>query len=413
VGGKLLDCCILEEDGIISRIGIDLRGDEELDLRKRGVVILPGLIDLHVHMRDFELSYKEDFRSGTMAAAAGGFTVVADMPNTLPPVNKPSVLRERERTARKKSFVDYALYYGVPESPRHLTDIVPELAVGVKIFMHREFYSEEKREMVVKTLEFVREKGMLAVVHAEKPGFERRTKLGLERAPEAEAEAIKEIAELSERTGFRLHITHISSALGAGVFAKAKKRGVSGDTSPHHLLLTKKDAEKIGGIAWVEPPLRDARDRDVLLKMLRRGIIDAVASDHAPHSLEEKLSDPPAPGFPSIEILASLMLTLVRRGGLRLEDFVRACSTRPAEILGLRRMGAIEEGMLANLTAVDLRKKFRIDPSRFISKAKFSPFAGKEVTGAPVVTIVRGKVVMAEGEIVGEEGWGKNVKTIC
>lgn len=410
---KIIDGSILIEDGEIVKIGKNLKGEEKLDFREKGNLILPGLIDMHVHLRDFELSYKEDFETGTMAAAIGGFTVVCDMPNTIPPVNKPSVLKEREKIAGKKSFVDYGLYYGVPEKPRHMNDEVVKLAIGLKIFMHKEFYSEEKQRFVTKILDFASKKGVLVVAHAEKPEPVEYTELGPTRTPEAEAGAIKDISELSKKIGFRLHITHISSLEGATVFSEMKNLlPLSGDTCPHYLLLTKKDAEKIGKIARVEPSLRSARDRKFLLEKLREGIIDCITSDHAPHLLEEKLADPPASGFPSLETTIPLLLTMVEKGMLRLDDFVRACSSGPARILRLKCLGRIKQGMIANLTVVNLKRKWKIDSSDFLSKAKFSPFAGMKVTGIPVATLVRGKLVMLEREIVGEKGWGKNVKTL-
>ncbi|MEM2679518.1 MAG: dihydroorotase family protein [Candidatus Hadarchaeales archaeon] len=409
---KIIDGSILIENGKIARIGKNLEGEEKLDFRRKGNLILPGLIDMHVHLRDFKLDYKEDFETGTMAAAMGGFTVVCDMPNTIPPINKPSVLRKREKIARKKSFVDYGLYYGVPKKLEHLTEEVVDLAIGLKIFMHREFYSQENQELMRKTLDFASRKNMLVVAHAERPEPVRHTEFGPIRLPEAEAGAIEDITELSSKVGFKLHVTHISSTRGAEIFSKKKSLlPLTGDTCPHYLLLTEKDVEKIGKIARVEPSLRSERDRKFLLEKLQKGVIDCVTSDHAPHSLEEKLADPPASGFPSLETTVPLLLTMVKKDMLRLEDFVRTCSSKPARILGLKHLGEIKEGMTANLTVVDLEKEWKIDPSNFISKAKFSPFAGTKVIGVPIATLVRGKLVMFEREIVGRRGWGRNVKT--
>jgi dihydroorotase len=410
LSGRLLDGCILVEDGRIAKIAKELSGEEFRFGRDR--VVLPGLVDMHVHLRDFELSYKEDFETGTMAAAMGGFTAVADMPNTRPPVNRPSVLRKREEVARRKSFVDYALYYGVPEREPDLKDEIGKLAVGVKIFMHREFYGGRK-EMVIKTLKFAARKNLPVICHAENPGFFVRTGMGEVGTPEAEAEAIKDAVRMVGELGFRLHLTHLSSRAGTEVFARLKAKGISADTCPHYLLLTRENLGRLGGLAFVHPSIKEMEDRRALLRMLREGVIDAVTSDHAPHSLDEKMSERPVPGFPGLETTLPLLLTMVNRGLLSMRDIVRACAERPAEILGLRGIGKIEVGAWANFTVVDLRRTWRIDPSEFKSKARFSPFAGRTVKGMPVATIVRGEPVMLEREIVGKKGWGKNVKTLC
>jgi len=409
LAGGVVDGCILVENERIVRIARELKGEE---IRfGRGCVVLPGLVDMHVHLRDSELSYEEDFETGTMAAAMGGFTVVADMPNTRPPVNRPSVLRNRDRVARKKSFVDYALYYGVPEKESDLESEIEKLAIGVKIFMHREFYGG-RREMVIKTLKFAAEEDLPVICHAENPKFFVRTGMGEVGTPEAEAEAIRDAVRMVKELGFRLHLTHLSSRAGAEVFAELKDEGISADTCPHYLLLTRENLRRLGGLAFVHPSIKGREDRRALLRMLREGVIDAVTSDHAPHALDEKMSERPAPGFPGLETTLPLLLTMVNRGLLSMRDIVRACAERPAEILDLRNIGKIEVGAWANFTVVDLRRTWRIDPSEFKSKARFSPFAGRMVKGMPVATIVRGEPVMLEREIVGKKGWGKNVKTL-
>jgi dihydroorotase len=407
------EASVLVEDGRITKIAKEIRqpADQVLDYNKKGHIVLPGLIDIHVHMRDFEQSYKEDFYTGTGAAAMGGFTVVADMPNTEPRTNKPVVLRKRESAARKKALVDYGLYCGVPEEEGYLVDEICDLAVGFKVYMDREFYAGNLPTQ--KVLEFASRKKMLVVVHAENPLFFVESWMGMVGTPEAEVSAIRDIARLAASNGFPLHITHLSSSAGVEEFLRWKKKGrITADTCPHYLLLSEEEAWHQGAVAKVHPPIKTKADAKVLLRRLKDGGIDAVSSDHAPHSLEEKVSFERAPaGFPGLETTLPLLLTMVNRGSLGIEDIVRACAVNPSKILGLNLVGTVERGKMGNLTVVDLNRRAKIDPKSFMSKAKYSPFEGRDVEGMPVATIVRGQPVMLDGEIVAEKGWGRNVKT--
>ena len=397
---------ILIENGRIAKIAKNIReqADEVLDYsEKEGCFILPGFVDIHVHMRDFELAYKEDFYTGTAAAAMGGFTVVVDMPNTKPEVNTPNLLGKRDRLAKSKALVDYGLYYGVPEDAANLTKEIKAPTVGFKVFMQREFYTD-KRRLVEAVFEHASREKMLVVAHAENPEFNVGT--------ESEVSAIRDIATHASHYGFQLHVTHLSSAAGSEESLKWKNSiKITTDTCPHYLLLTQDDAKLLGSVAKVFPPLKRDSDAKILLERLRDGEIDALSSDHAPHSLKEKADPEKAPsGFPGLETTVPLLLTLVNKKLLALEDLVRVCSTSPSIILGLNKIGAIEKGKIGNLTIVDLHQKGKIDPNRFVSKAKYSPFEGREVEGMAVGTIVRGKPVMLKGEIVATKGWGMNVK---
>jgi len=408
----IIDGSVTIENGVITRVGGGSSGcDRVLDFSGEGEVVLPGLIDMHVHMRDFEQSSEEDFTSGTSAAAMGGYTVVVDMPNTKPPVNTLQVLLRRDATARERALVDYGLYYGIPRQAGELGDEIPGLAVGFKLFMHMEFYPEPP-SAVLDSLRFAAEKELPVVVHAENPVFFSDLGMGPAGTPEAEASAISHISVAAEETGFRPHVTHLSSELGLReVIRWRKKVGLTSDTCPCYLLLTRDDVDRVGPVAKVHPPIKESRDREALLASLAGGEIDAISSDHAPHLPCEKRSMKEAsPGFPGLETTLPLMLTLVNRGRIGLKELVRACASAPARILGLKKLGSIEEGKIGNLTVVDLGKKGRIDPGAFLSRAKYSPFDGFLVTGVPVATVVRGKLVMDRGRIVSGPGGGMNVK---
>jgi len=396
----LREGCVRIAGGWIEEVGSELPPEGEvLDFRGKGKVVLPGLIDMHVHLRDFRLSYKEDFRTGTRAAAKGGYTVVADMPNTLPRVNTLSVLRRREALGRRRAVVDFGLYFGVPERGEELRKEIGKRCLGIKVYLPEEMGKETLGE----TLCFAARERLLVVVHAEDPSLFRNGR----RPPQAEAAGIRRMAEWSLREGFRLHITHLSSSAGLEELVRWKRKLVlSADTCPHYLLLTSRHERK--PLARVFPPLRGPGDQTALLRGIREGEIEAVTSDHAPHSLEEKREPDGPGGFPGLETELPLLLTLVRKGRLGLADVVRACSLNPALLLGLPA-GRIERGCIGNLTVVDLEKSFRIDPSEFESKAKYSPFEGMRVTGAASCTIVRGRPVFLEGRVEG--GRGVNVKS--
>jgi len=407
----IIDGCVTIENGVITRVGGGSSGcDSVLEFSGEGEVVLPGLIDMHVHMRDFEQSSEEDFTSGTSAAAMGGYTVVVDMPNTKPPVNTLQALLRRDAAARERAIVDYGLYYGIPRQAGELGDEIQRLAVGFKLFMHMEFYPEPP-PTVLDSLRFAAGRGLPVVVHAEDPMFFRDLGMGPAGTPEAEASAISRISGTAEEIGFRPHVTHLSSELGLREVIRWRKRvGLTSDTCPCYLLLTREDVERIGPVAKVHPPIKESRDREALLASLARGEIDAVSSDHAPHLPCEKRSMKEAsPGFPGLETTLPLMLTLVNRGRMELRDLVRACAEAPARILGLEKLGSVEEGKIGNLTVVDLEKRGRIDPGTFVSRAKYSPFEGFETIGAPVAVVVRGKQIMERGRIVSGPGWCRNV----
>jgi dihydroorotase len=382
------------ENGRIVEISKEEKGENILSFDRPGFVILPGLIDMHVHLRDELLSYKEDFTSGTSAAAAGGFVLVVDMPNTRPPVNSLSRLEERERLASEKALVDYGLYVGVGS-----IEGAEKLSLGLKVFMTSDYYSD-KRSETVRALKYAEQKKMLVIVHAENPKLYQDIGLGMGGTPEAEAEAVKEICAQGLK---RLHVTHLSSRAGLEALKDA-----TCDTCPHYLLL---GGQRLGPFAKVHPSIKGREDSEALLQAIKEGKIHAITSDHAPHLPEEKEDPITSPGgFPGLETTLPLLLTMVNRGILSLEEVVKLCSTNPARILGLRDFGSIEPGKFCSLTVVDLDKEGEIRAEEFRSKSKFSPFEGWKVKGRPVATIVRGKLVMFEGKILGKPGWGRNVK---
>ncbi len=390
-------------DGVITSIRKTLSHGEKVDrdFNRCGHLILPGLIDIHTHMRDFEQSYKEDFLSGSKAAAAGGVTLYFDMPNTLPRNNTLSILKWRDEAADRKSIVDYGLIYGVPES---LDDLFgyEERSIAMKVYP--DDFLKNSLDHMSDVMVYNHAKGIVTIFHAEEP------RAYLEEAQDLNIEVDWSVyvAQYSRQIGVECHITHVTCCKVIDEVREVNPY-VTVDATPHHLILSREDVEYPYG--RVRPPLRSRECVDCLLKDLVYGKVDIVATDHAPHTYEEKMEG--ANGFPGLETLFPILSTLRYRGFITVGDIVRLCSRAPAERFGIsKRFGRIAPGYYGSLTIVDLNREWRIDPEKFESKAKHSPFKDMEVKGAVVSTFVRGVEVYRDGEVVGTPGHGENVRRL-
>jgi len=358
---------------------------------------LPGFIDIHVHLRGLQLSYKEDERSGTLAAAHGGVTAVVDMPNTVPRVNSVQVLEEKLRSLETRAAVDYALWVGVPDRIEELFRMLSYRGVaGVKVY-------PEDYERLGELLRSERVGGARFVIHAEDPrhisegcGPGERWRC---RPSEAESLAADAIGRIVEAAGGYVHITHVSTP---STLILAKRRRWSVDTCPHYVLLSAGDEEKLGCAAKVNPPLRPRAVAEALSAMLPE--VDAIASDHAPHSPEEKSRgfDECPPGIASLDFFAPLIFTLVYSGLITLGDAVRLTSRGPAKILGLPGWGCIDVGCVASFTVVDPSAETEVRAEDMASKARVTPYGGLKLRGRVVATVVRGLLAYHLGEFPGE-----------
>jgi len=401
------------------------QASEKLDMK--GKIVLPGLIDPHVHLRDQQLAYKEDFFSGTSAAAAGGVTLVVDMPNNKPVTMSVSSLRERMKLAENRAVVNIAFHSAFPENLEEIQGIVEQGAIAFKLYLSQEvgglniddddallraFSKAEDMKVPVsvhsedrETLESVRKK----MQQAGRKDIEAYLKT---HSSEAELKAIRRIIQLAKKTSVQIHFCHLSSARGLRAVLTAKKMGlpITCEATPHHLLLSSEHLKRYKTIALTDPPLRTERDVEALWSALRRGLIDAVASDHAPHMIEEKEAESVwevSPGIPGLETTLPLLLTQVNEGRLTLPTLIEVTSKRPAEIFHLGDRGSLAEGRYADLVVVDMKREHRIDSSQFHSKARYSPFDGWSVKGKPMKTFVNGRLVMDDGEIVAKPGAGE------
>ncbi|MEM2341638.1 MAG: dihydroorotase family protein [Candidatus Bathyarchaeia archaeon] len=403
------------------------RASERIDLNS--MLVLPGIIDVHVHLRNQDLSYKEDFFSGTCAAANGGITLVVDMPNNKPVTSSPEALKERMKVASGKIIVNVAFYSAFPENINEIKQLAQVGAKAFKIFLSHRVggLDPNNEEAVIEAFKEAAKIDIPIAVHAEESAFllEKIRELKSEEKADldayleahsiaAEVKGIRRAVKLMKNSGARLHICHVSSAEGLKVIWEAKRSNlpISCEVTPHHLLLSDQDMRKLGNIALTNPPLRSPKDASYLQLSLRDNLIDIVASDHAPHALREKegsIWDVSA-GIAGLETMLPILLTMVNKGQITLSILVKVLAENPAKIFRFKNRGAIAEGMYADLVVVDMKKEWIIDPSDFYSKAKFSPFEGWHVKGKPVKTFVNGTLVMDDGGIVVKPGSGKIIK---
>jgi dihydroorotase len=424
---EIVDCSIAIEDGKIFHIGKATqmpKADDTTNLRN--LLVLPGLIDVHVHLRDEEKAYKEDFYSGTAAAAAGGITTVLDMPNNNPVTMSAETLKNRMRIAERKALVNVGFYSEFPKDLGEVKDIIAQGAMAFKLFMASQIggLNIDDDQALQAAFKKVGEQGVLVAVHAEdkaslstdeermKQARRHDTAAFLEvHSEQVELKAIEHLLRISAHVKMRLHFCHITTKEGLDAIIKAKESGraITCEVTPNHLLLSDADFERYGSLVVTVPPLRSRSHIEALWKGLSNGWIDVIGSDHAPHALKEKSAssiwDVKA-GLPGLETTLPLMLTMVRKSRFSLARLVQLLSEKPAEIFNLKGRGRLEKGGKADLVAIDFNQKFKIDASKFYSKAKYSPYDGWEAQGRPVKTFVNGLLTMDEQEIVAKGGSG-------
>ncbi len=431
LNGQIVDCSIAIEEGKIFKIGKETQmpnADQKTNLKN--LLVLPGLIDEHVHLRDEGKAYKEDFQTGTAAAAAGGFTTVLDMPNNEPVTMSLETLRNRMAIAERKVLVNVGFYSEFPKKLADAKDIVSEGAVGFKLFMGSQIggLNIDDDQDLADAFKEVAELNVPVAVHAEDKALLTKNEEKLKQAKKnsiaafqeahsetVELKAIERLLKISAQTDVRLHFCHVSTEEGLNAIVEAKKSGrkVTCEVTPNHLLLSTADLEHYGQLLIMAPPLRSKNHVEALWKGLEAGWIDALGSDHAPHALSEKSASSVwdvKVGVPGLETTLPLILTLVKKNRLSLAQAVQLLAEKPAEIYGLNDRGRLEQGKNADLTVVDFNRKFKIEASKFKSKAKYSPYDGWEVQGKPVKTFVNGLLVFDEGEIVAKAGSGSIVR---
>lgn len=406
-----------------------LGGDAAVVIEARSLLVLPGVIDGHVHFRQPGLEHEEDWESGSRAAVMGGVTTVLEMPNTVPPTATVEAAREKLFLASAGAHCDFGIFGLLGNDVEAAAGLAASgLVVGLKVFLGPttgDLPTPTDDDLRVGLVEAA-EAGLRVAFHAEDAAIIARATeevlsagrsdalAHLEARPaEAEEAAIERIGRLLVETGAAGHIAHVSSIRGLAAIERWRARGadMTCEVTPHHLLLDREVYERFGGVAKVNPPIRGQSDAVALLDALADGRIDCVASDHAPHVLADKqrpsIWGVPA-GFAGVESLLPLLLTEVVAGRLTMEALVRATSGRPAQVWGLwPRKGSLEVGADADLTLIDPQRAGTIRAAELHGKNNASPFEGQATVGRPVTSIVRGRVVIRDGELLGPLGWGR------
>ena len=437
-GGELVEASVAVESGKIVAVTLKPEGfqpDRVIDAK--GKLVLPGVIDCHVHFREPGRTVKEDFKTGSSAAAVGGVTTVFDMPNTIPPTTSFEAFQAKLEAASRSSLVDFALWGGVSiETVKEVGELGKAGVVGFKLMTSKAdqrrgakiFTVPEDGTELLRILEEISQVGLPLAVHSEdfrvRWVLEKRLKaLGrkdwkayFESIPgEVEASAAARLLSLARFTGSRVHLVHVSSRVTLEALRWARRLGVkvTAETCPHYLLLTWEALERLGSKAKIDPPLKTRDDVEALWEAVADGTINIIASDHSPHTPEEKeagLWEAP-PGFCGVETLLPLMLSQVKEGRLSLQRLASLTAENPAKAFGLwGRKGAVQTGFDADLVLVDLEKSWVIREEKIQSKCKVTPWNGWKAEGFPALTMVRGEVVAEDGKPVGKPGWGRLVK---
>jgi len=381
-----------------------------------GLTVLPGVIDTQVHFREPGLEWKEDLETGSRAAALGGVVAVFEMPNTNPNTTDPETMADKLVRANNRMWTDHAFYVGgTHENAEHLADLerLPGCC-GVKVFMGAStgdlLIADD--EGVRKVLSNVRRR---ATFHSEDEYrlVERRslartgdwTSHPEVRDAESAIMSTRRLVGLAKETGARIHVLHVTTR-DEMEFLRFHKDVATVEITPQHLTLVAPEAyERLGAYAQMNPPIRSQEHVDALwLWGMQQGVADVLGSDHAPHTKEEKSKPYPASpsGMPGVQTLVPLMLTHVANGRLSLERFIDLTSGGAQRVFGTANKGRMAVSYDADLTIVDLKAKKTITHDQQASRCGWTPFDGFETTGWPVATIVRGRVVMKDGELIGQ-----------
>ncbi len=422
-GGRIIDPLagldkvgdLLIRDGRIEAISSGIEDNDATVIDVTGKFVVPGLIDMHVHLRDPGYEWKEDIVSGTRAAARGGFTAVACMPNTNPVLDSEQLIAWVKKKSQKQGLVHVypigAITKGL--AGQELAELGLMRAAGAVAFSD-DGMPVMSAEMMRCAIEYAAMFDLPIISHCEdktlvaEVGINRgytATVLGLRGMPNAAEEVMigRDII-LAAMTGGRVHIAHVSTAGGVEAVRQGKARGikVTAEACPHHFCLTEAETAGYNTNAKVNPPLRTAADVAAVREGLRDGTIDVIATDHAPHSRDEKEAEfTLAPsGISGLETAVGLVFTeLVASGVLTVTEAIAKLTARPAALLSVPG-GNLSVGAPADVTVIDPEREETVDPAAFLSKGKNTPFAGRRLKGMPVLTVVGGRIVMQDREVV-------------
>ncbi len=414
----LLKADVKVVEGKITAIGSDLspEGVEEV-LNVNNLLVFPGVVDEHAHMREPGLEYKDDFTHGSMAAAVGGVTTVIEQPNTLPPVDDSHKLVDKATLLKGKAWVDFALYGVLHDSNVHeLEDMLNAGAVGFKVFLGPTTGNipSPSEGSLYEILSKSSGLGVTIAFHAEDRSlieyFTNKVKSSGRSDPQAHEDsrppvveelAITKLLLLSRRTGGRVHVLHMSSSEGVELIKRASDEGikVTGEVCPHYLTFSNEDYAKYGTLIKVNPPIRGRAHRESLMRAVRSGVITTLGSDHAPHSKEEKHRDvwDAAAGFPNVQTFFPVVLDLALRGEMPLTALPRLMSENPAKYFGLwPRKGVLRVGSDGDLVIVNPEERMKVTEEWLRYKSKVTPYLGWELRGRIKHVVLRGHLILKD-----------------
>lgn len=399
---KVTDVLVVDQD--IAKIGKIKPGPETKVIDAKGLVVMPGVIDLHVHLRDMEQAEKETIESGTKAARKGGVTTVFTMPNTKPPLSSVQAIRRYEellKNARVSVHIAGAITKDL--KGKELADLAEYPDLGIQLISDDGFDVNDEG-VLESAYRSAKKLGLTLVTHPEMASIGAggvlnegvvSKKLGVPGQPNAkEYKAVERGIRMAIGIGARAHFTHISTKESVALVREAKEGSklITCDATPHHFCLTEAEALRVGTLAKVNPPLRTEEDRLAVIEGLKDGTIDFIVTDHAPHTEADKPNDflKAAFGISQIETsLAASITELHFHQGMPLLDVIRLMTLAPSKFANLR-VGRLKAGYPADITLVDLNTEKTVDRMSFVSKGKNTPFDGKKLKGWPVKTIVHG-----------------------
>ena len=423
-------CVIFDSSGKLKKAPVDIAikggkivelGDIEVSTQDRifdakGLHVLPGLIDSQVHFREPGLEHKEDLASGTEAAILGGITAIFDMPNTTPPTTTALGFEEKVSRAKGRCWSHYAFYMGAsPENVNQLSELESlSGCCGVKVFM-----GSSTGNLLIKDDDLLRQalasgKKRVAIHSEDESRLRERKSLLKEqggnpafhliwRDEEVALQSTKRLLVIARETQRPVHVLHITTGQEIDLL-KSNKDIASVECTPQHLTLSAPDCyERLGTLVQMNPPIRGIEHRDKLWEGLCNGTVDIIGSDHAPHSKEEKSRPYPLSpsGMPGVQTTVPIMLNHVHQGKLSLERLVELMCLNPVQLFGIKNKGGLKNGLDADITIVDLNKEFEISLDWLRYKCQWSPFTGDRGRGWPIATLIKGEVVMKDGNTIG------------
>jgi dihydroorotase (multifunctional complex type) len=427
---RVLEGTIVVEDGKIARIEEGFVGSTEDALDFRGKYLLPGLMEVHGHMREPGLEYKEDIPHGTRAGLAGGYTTILDMPNTKPPTTTPALLDAQIERYTGRSYCDFAINMGVARnSIDELRVVERDKITGVKIFAAGHgtaLTTIPHLTELARIFEILGERGIMAIVHAENQElidyFTGQYREAGKDYPAAWTEArnlsviltsVLEMISLAKHFGVKLHLLHLSTPeeFAAVEFGRSIGVDVSGETTTVHLAFNSADYEQYGNMINIAPALRAPAAQEQLWRLLRAGKIDAVVTDHAPHTLEEKRKKSVwevSSGMPGLQEAVPVLVShwLKHFGRETLEEglvrIAQVTSQNLGRIFGFPQKGGLIPGKDADIVVIDTEQPWQVQPADLFTKNRWSVYEGMELLGRPVATFLRGQMVYRNGQIIGE-----------